>query len=386
MCNRKTTTHTKGLIMIPSTKKYLLIFSLILSSVQTTHSFWWLFFSPTTEERVQNLKNFCRANNVPHSDINKLARRGRSVYPDNAYHGVDHDIVITKTIIVDYYTEQVALTIDTVKRQDYINLSPRNRETVMNAYRKEFLDNLSAGQSISHLVGDALVASLDQLIYNAEAGKILFPDVPQQPTYNNRYSSPHYNQPLQADMAPAYTQTTHQPAPRQPAPAYTSNYSGTERPFQAKLHRQYLEEELKKLNEQNNNAMRQVDFNINSLSDHDSEQLKDFTENSTISMENVSADDRLFHIKFALEQFVDTRLEDIKKELEPTLTVAAQQQLRDSLEATRQQKIAVIKNFKKVDLNTIAELLGDNRYTDFYGNEVRSNNIKSTVRDNMGMR
>ena len=188
-------------------------------------------------------------------------------------------------------------------------------------------------------------------------------------------------------MAPAYTQTTYQPAPQQPAPAYTTNnYASTERPFQAKLHRQYLEEELKKLNEQNNNAMRQVDFNINSLSDHDSEQLKDFTENSTISMENVSADDRLFHIKFALEQFVDTRLEDIKKELEPTLTVAAQQQLRDSLEATRQQKIAVIKNFKKVDLNTIAELLGDNRYTDFYGNEVRSNNIKSTVRDNMGMR
>jgi hypothetical protein len=385
MCNRKTTTHTKGLIMTSSIKKYLLIFSLLLSSVQTTQSFWWeLFFPcPTTEERVENLKDFCKRNQMRSDEINAITNAARSAYYNNSYHSFDQDQQIAKTIIVDYFTQKVTRTIDTVKQQEFINLSTRNRETVINTYRNQLLDNLSTGKSIDRLVGDTLVASVHQLICNAEAGLLLFPDTPQKPTYNN-YSTHYYQQPAAEPMIPVYIETHYQPAPRQTALAYTNSYASTERPRHAKLNVQYLEQELAKLNEQNNNAIRQFHFNINLLSDKDSEQLKDLIENSTIAMENVSADDRLFHTKFALEQFLDSRLECIKNELEPT--IANRSQLLKSLEETRKQKRAVIKKLQKVDINTIAELLGDNKATEHDGHIVKSNNIESTVYDNMGIR
>jgi hypothetical protein len=84
----------------------------------------------------------------------------------------------------------------------------------------------------------------------------------------------------------------------------------------------------------------------------------------------------LAHTKQGLAELLDEKLEATRKKLQHL--VVNSQKLNDSLETTRNNKIADIQNLQTVDTKFIAGLLGTNSYTG-------ESNIAEDVITNMGI-
>ena len=365
--------------MTPSTKKCLLIFSLLLvTSNQSINcyqdpftAFLEMFFGQQTRPRqsIDDHITTLRYNlqGLPQREIDDIARATRK-----ALQNVDlnNSRLISDAInseLVTHVKEKVAQDVRDIAQQAHIKLDQRNRETIVNTYTNDFIRHIGTltyieGNNIKQYFGDSRIAAVSQLVYNAEAADLLFPNAPQKPTYNN---SNHYynNQPLPADMVPVFV---YQPAPVKPAPTYVPN----NREYNAQQNAEFIEQILKKAAQSN-------DPYASTFASNDMRQLKSFIVDSTLSITHIPANDRLAHTKNGLAQLLDTKLETARKNLQPKLKFPYK--LQPSLETTRASNLAAIQSWQEQEISR-------DRIAAYFGNNFEGkSNIEEDIIKNMGI-
>jgi hypothetical protein len=339
--------------MTTKTKKYLLLSFLLICSNHTINCadsdlaklIIELFFGkaqpshPSAEEYVANLRHSLRG--LPQSEINEIAERTRSTLQ---YADLSDSRTVNEAIngeLVKYLRIKVTKDVNNCAKQRNINLDQRNRDTIINSYVNDFIKHIGTlsyieGKDIQQYFGNNRTACVNQILTNATIGS----SIPAMPAYNNQF---------------APQQTTSAPMP------YTREYY-------AQQHAQFIEQILKEATRNNNSY-------TSTLTNTDIQRLKGFVIDSTNSVTYTPAENRLAHTKNGLAQLLDEKLEAAKRNLQSQ--VVFPYKLMQSIETTRQAKIADIEKLQQIDRSSIAALLGNNA-------EGKSN-IEEDIIANMGI-